>query len=133
MNRQQLLELLASINAGTWKPEENSRVITDAELDAWEAGGHIGKQRGAEFLRPLHPALRPIAVSEGTIWMNMAGGGTYSQALAFGAREVSEGRCDYIERNQVVMKNDPNGTKAAAAAEAGLSHAAYLRSIGAGG
>jgi hypothetical protein len=130
---EKLKALMASIEAGTWKLEEGVRVITNEELDEWESGAHLGRKRGAEHLRPLHPVLRPIAVSEGVIWMNMAGGGTYSQALWFGAREVAAGRCGYIERNQAVIRNDPHGTKSAVAAEAGVSHAAYLRSVGAGG
>lgn len=136
MNAEELKALLASIEAGTWAPteQEEENLLTDAILDNWESGAvGIGYQNAVRHLRPLHPALRRLAISEGIIWSNMGGGGRWSDAVAHGAREIAAGRCGSIEANWQVIKNDPYGTKASAAAAAGVSHGEYLRSVGAGG
>lgn len=136
MDTAKLQALLALIAAGEWVPteEEEQNLLTDDILDNWETGKvGIGYQNAVKFLRPLHPALRRLAISEGVIWSNMGGGGRWSSAVEFGAREIAAGRCTNIMRNRAVIANDPHGTKASAAAQAGVSHGDYLRSVGAGG
>lgn len=135
MDGEKLKALIASIEDGTWEvsPEEEDKLLADSELDVW-ASGKIGEgyKNAVPHLRPLHPALRRLAISEGVIWSNMGGGGRWSSAVEYGAREIVAGRCSNIMRNQAVIANDPHGTKATAAAERGVSHSAYLRSVGAG-
>lgn len=135
MDGEKLKALIASIEDGAWEvsPEEEDKLLTDETLDMW-ATGKVGEgyKNAVQYLRPLHPALRRLAISEGVIWSNMGGGGRWSSAVAYGAREIAAGRCENIMRNQAVIANDPTGAKATAAAERGVSHSAYLRSVGAG-
>jgi hypothetical protein len=131
---EKLRALMAAIQDGTWKLEDGDTVISNDELARWETGAlGIGYQRAAAILQPVHPALRPMAISEGRIAANMGAGGTFSQSVAYGVREVLAGRCEHIEVNLKVIENDPHGTIAAEAAQRGVGHGEYLRGLGAGG
>lgn len=106
VNSEKLRELIASIEEGTWKLEEGASVITDEQLTSWLNGASIGHRNAVPALLPLHPALRPLAVKEGTITMNMAPGWNFSGAVAYGAQEIAAGRCDHIEMNQAIIESE---------------------------
>lgn len=96
-------------------------IITDAQLDEWAAGHHKGRANSVDYLRPLTPAQRALAVHDANCRMNIAPGHTFSSAVYASARDVAAGRTPYLDENARLMSYDPTGEKAAASARRGES------------
>jgi hypothetical protein len=114
--RERLAEELAEVQ----DRDRAAGVISDEQLDLWEAGrAGWGYRNSVEALRPVDPAMRPAVMREARVFMNTTPGWNLSGAVWEAARNVPKGRTPGGDRADMLMAYDPDGTKAAASAARG--------------
>jgi hypothetical protein len=101
--------------------------VLDEELDRKAVSPGRGDQAEAEILRPLTPRVRALVKSEAMVRLNTSPGYVWSGALEQARRDVLAGRTPMGELNARLMAYDPDGTKAAKAAEQGVSWESFMR------
>ena len=73
-------------------------IITDAQLDEWEAQtGDRGNKAAAPILRELTPEQRSVAVREARTRVNMDRGWIYSGAVWQAVKDLKEGRTPCLD------------------------------------
>lgn len=73
-------------------------VITDAQLDEWEAQTvHKGNRAAAPILRELTPAQRTVAIAEAHTRLNMSPGWIYSGAIWQAVKDLKAGRTPSLD------------------------------------
>lgn len=93
--------------------------ITNAQLDEWATGSHMGYQNSVEYLRPLTPEQRAQAIDEAIVIQNTTPGYNFSGAVWQAVKNVQRGDRWGQAKADALMAYDPTGEKAAAHARNG--------------